>query len=62
MTRVAFLRPGDVENNPPGVIRRGGKVNMPAIFLDIGFKLVEVVIEIIQRMALDVAGQVTEFI
>ena len=37
--------------------RIGGEVNVAAIFLDIRTKLLEVIVEIVQRMLLDVPGQ-----
>ena len=62
MTRVAWAFAGDLENDPPGVSAVGGKVNVAAVLFDVGLQLFEVVVEIVQRMLLDVAGERTHLV
>ena len=57
-----FLLAGDVENDLPGIFGGGGEMNVAAIFLDVGLELIEVVIEVVEGMALDLAGKRSELV
>jgi hypothetical protein len=47
---------GDVGEDSPGVITGSGEMDMAAVFLDGGLKLFEIIIQVVERVLLDVAA------
>ena len=48
---------GDVPDNPPRLLRRGGKMHLAAVGLDHRLDLLEVVVQVIQRVLADLPRQ-----
>jgi hypothetical protein len=53
---------GDLQDDPPGLVGVGREVDVPAVPPHVRDELLEVVVEVVQRVLLDLAGQLAELV